>query len=99
VRAQHVRICRVGYSTKAEFALAVANGKRKIAGMGNILKKPRWLLFADECKAALANRKGSKGGKREECDIHRWYLDACQEHGYEGTEDDWFYLLGWRGRR
>ena len=62
-------------------------------------EEPRWLLFADRCRTTLQSRKGSKGGKREESDIHRWYLEACQEYGYKGTERDWFYLLGWRGRR
>jgi len=53
----------------------------------------------EQCRATLSRRKGSKGGKREECDIHRWYLEACREYDYKGMEDDWFCLLGWRGRR
>ena len=44
-------------------------------------------------------RKGTKSGKCEEESIRFWYHEACQDYGYEGTEVDWFYLIGWRGRR
>jgi len=64
-----------------------------------MIEKPAWLLFAESCRTTLANRKGTKSGKREEESIQFWYQEACQDYGYEGSELDWFYLIGWRGRR
>lgn len=65
-----------------------------------MLKKPAWLLFAEDCRAKIASReRRTKSGRREESEIYRWYVEACEAYGYEGTEREWYYLLGWRGSR
>jgi hypothetical protein len=64
-----------------------------------MMKKPGWLIFAESCRSRMGTLKGSKGGKRENDEIYRWYVEARERFGYEGTEHDWHCLLGWRGRR
>jgi len=61
--------------------------------------KPGWLIFGEVARRDLANLKPTKSGKREEEQICFWYREACNRHRYPGTLTEWFYLLGWRGRR
>jgi hypothetical protein len=64
-----------------------------------MLKKPAWLLFAEDCRTKFGNMKGTKSGRREEQCIRDWWREACQDYDYPGTVSDWFCLFRWRGRR
>jgi hypothetical protein len=65
----------------------------------NKIQKPAWLIFAQERREYFGKCKISKGGRREEDSMYRDFRKACDEMGYEGTMQDWFYLMGWRGTR
>jgi len=61
--------------------------------------KPGWLIFGEASRKKIATLKPTKSGKREEEEICSWYRTACDQYRYPGTLHEWFYLLGWRGRR
>jgi hypothetical protein len=65
------------------------------------LNKPAWLLFSEKCKAErLPTLKFGKDPRRAEDTIYGWWLEAEREHQYEGTANDWFWLImGPRYRR
>jgi len=63
------------------------------------IQKPKWLLFAEECRAIMEKDRPSKDGRRREDTMRRNWMTACSQYGYEGTHAEWRYLMGFRGRR
>ena len=64
-----------------------------------MIKKPEWLIYAGEQREYVGNMKYSKSGKRYYAHALSTYRTACSEMKYEGSYEDWCYLLGLRARR
>jgi hypothetical protein len=58
-----------------------------------MISKPIWLLFAETVRQRIDNMKSSKSGKREADAMYHAWLQATNEKGYPGSENDWQILL------
>lgn len=62
------------------------------AGMKPI-QKPPWLIYAAQAREELSKVRMTKSGRYYDAHILSTWKTAWQEHGYEGSERDWDYLV------
>jgi hypothetical protein len=64
-----------------------------------MISKPEWLLYAEKVRAQLSNMKDTKSGKRSERASLAAWKHAMNELSYEGSFNDWQYLMRRMPRR